>query len=249
MKPWPFLLFLLALIPIVRAESLMFEVPISANDTPRVLSDYHPSDAALNSEAGEAFLSTRDFTLSRAVFEIQRLSSSVTVSLQAVLYSSLSGTYGSTATPASVTTTLATSGLVLASTITAGSNSQVSFYFNPAPTLLENRQYAVSVTMGTTGTIDLGYQVYFDGDNGYAGNLFIYQNGAYTGGANDHGVQLYGTPVEGFQGQPSSPPSSDQPSMDQPPTLPVVGGSTLLIVGVGLGAYLLVRGRKRGVSF
>ena len=44
-------------------------------------------------------------------------------------------------------------------------------------------------------------------------------------------------------------PAIDQPSMDQPPILPVVGGSTLLIIGLGLVAYLGVRGRKRGVSF
>ena len=42
---------------------------------------------------------------------------------------------------------------------------------------------------------------------------------------------------------------TDSSADSQPSALPAVGGSTLLIFGVGLGAYLLVRGRKRGVSF
>ena len=35
----------------------------------------------------------------------------------------------------------------------------------------------------------------------------------------------------------------------EPPLLPVVGGSTLLILGLGVVAYLGLRGRKRGIGF
>ena len=242
------LLSMLLLIPVAKAETLIFEIPISANDTPRVLSAYHPStDLTKNSEAGEVFTSNSNFKVSRAVFEIQRLSSSVTVSLRAVLYNSLSGTYGSSSTPSNVNTVKATSDFVLAANIPAGSTSQISFVFPNPPELFNAQQYAVSVTMDATGTIDLGYQVYFDLDNGYGGNLFVYADG-YGAGSNDHGLQLWGTPVEGFTGPSTS--QTDSSTNNQPSSLPVAGSSTLLIVGLGVVAYFgLFRGRKRGAVF
>ena len=251
MKLWPLVIAVsILLIPIARAETLIFEIPISANDTPRVLSSYHPStDLTKNSEAGEVFIATSNFKVSRAVFEIQRLSSSVTVNLRVVLYDSLSGTYGSSSTPSDVNSFKAASDWVLAANIPAGSTNQISFIFPAPPELLNTRQYAISVTMDTTGTIDLGYQVYFDFDNGYAGNLFIYADG-YAAGSNDHGLQLYGTLVEGFAGPSTSQGSSpDILQTDQPSALPVVGGSTLLVLGLGLAAYLGLVGRKRGTGF
>jgi len=43
--------------------------------------------------------------------------------------------------------------------------------------------------------------------------------------------------------------TGQDPSTDQPSLLPVVGSSTLLILGIGVVAYLGLRGRKRGVAF
>jgi len=42
---------------------------------------------------------------------------------------------------------------------------------------------------------------------------------------------------------------TDSSADSQPSTLPVVGGSTLLILGVGVVAYLGLKGRKRVVGF
>ena len=129
--------------------------------------------------------------------------------------------------------------------------NKVSFSFNTGQ-LSANTWYSLEVQTSATGIIDLGNSVSIHiaaaGLRNHQGQNFYYSSAGYqviTGGTEDFVFEILGETGGGTAGGTTGTDSS----MDQLPVLPVVGGSTLLIFGVGLGAYLLVRGRKRGVSF
>jgi hypothetical protein len=212
----------------------------------RLLTDNHPSDSGTSS-LGQTFRPSQDISaITKASFSISRggVGGNPTVTMVAVISSS------DGAVP--------TTELFRSTTIISSSNLNpsgvavniVSFTFGSGQSrLTKNAWYSLEVQTSATGTIDIGNNVRVDNPDStlmnHQGSNFFYGSSGYVsvgGGTEDFVFEVQGS-TGGFLGGGGI---IQDPSTDQPSPLPVLGGSTAILVIAGIGAvyFLGLRGKR-----
>src|SRR3990167_3890748 len=230
------ILVLLLTVQPVQADTLEDSYGSANNDGDELLGD------AYNQAAGQAFTPKDTVDISEARF-LLRKSGSPTGTAYARLYS-ITGAYGDTGIPANL---LASSTGFDVSTLTT-TYTMTSFSFVlPLYRVNEGVRYFIVVDFtGIGNPIALGSAAIDVSNPGHNGNMAEYQVSWNSFSSQDMIFEVYGVNVQPkLEGQGTTFPA-DQPT-DQPPILPVAGGSTLVLIGLGVIAYFGLRGRKRGV--
>ena len=231
---------------------LLVLASINPVNAPQVLQDSYGSanndgdellGAAFNLAAGQSFTPKDTADITEARFLLKK-TGSPTGTIYARLYTS-TGSYGDTSIPGNL---LVTSNGFDVSTLTT-TYTMTTFSFSTAQIMNGEARYFIVIDFtGIGDPTALGAAGIDVSSPSHNGNMAENQAGIWNSfSSQDMVFEVYGNVKTEPTGQGTSPPSSDQPLTDQPPILPVAGGSTLLLVGLGAVVYFgLSRGRKRG---
>jgi len=229
--------------------------PIKPVNAPQVLQDSYDSanndgdellGSAFNLAAGQSFTPKDTADITEARFLLKK-TGSPTGTIYARLYTLGTGSYGDTSIPGNL---LVTSNGFDVSTLTT-TYTMTSFSFSTAQIMNGEARYFIVIDFtGIGDPTALGAAGIDVSSPSHNGNMAENQAGNWNSfSSQDMVFEVYGNVKTEPIGQGTSPPSSDQPLTDQPPILPVAGGSTLVLIGLGVIAYFGLRGRKRGVPF
>jgi len=229
--------------------------PIKPVNAPQVLQDSYGSanndgdellGAAFNLAAGQSFTPKDTADITEARFLLKK-TGSPTGTIYARLYTLGTGSYGDTSIPGNL---LVTSNGFDVSTLTT-TYTMTAFSFSTAQIMNGEARYFIVIDFtGIGDPTALGAAGIDVSSPSHNGNMAENQAGNWNSfSSQDMVFEVYGNVKTEPTGQGTSPPSSDQPLTDQPSILPVAGGSTLVLIGLGVIAYFGLRGRKRGVPF